>query len=169
MNKISFKGFMAILVVIAGVFVAFVGCSKKTDNTETTGSIIDNNEKYWDSGFWAVTWDEWGRKKKNCDGWGLCNIKIEYVLYDTLFDKSIVSHYSPIYSQDKGTCYFDILYDSQYDCLVEDANKFFYIDDDIYDLNNGYIFRIPQGEYPLIPCNSSKNKYHIPIEITKIE
>jgi hypothetical protein len=20
-----------------------------------------------------VEWDEWGRKKKNCDGWGLCN------------------------------------------------------------------------------------------------
>lgn len=41
MNKIDFKIFMAIFVVIAGVFVAFVGCSKKTDNTEATGTIID--------------------------------------------------------------------------------------------------------------------------------
>ena len=163
---------MAIIVVIAGVIVSFVGCNKETVISDGNSSIIENDNKLpGEPGFWYVTWDEWGRKSKDCGSWGLCNFRAEYVLYDTLFDKSTscIKHYSQVYSQDKSLYYFDIPYDSQYDNLVENTSKTFYIDEDIYDINNGYIFRIPEGEYSLMTDISSKNKYHIPIEITKTE
>jgi len=171
MKKISLKSVLAFSVVIAGVLASFVGCKKEKVNPNSNSSIIENDNKVGEPGFWYVTWDEWGRKSKNCDGWGLCNFRAEYVLYDTLFDKGVSSdmHYSQIYSQNKSLSYFDIPYVSQYDNLVENASKTFYIDEDIYDIKNGYVFRIPAGEYSLVSDISDKNKYHIPIEITKTE
>ena len=45
MNRINSKCIMAIIVVIAGVIVSFVGCNKETVISDGNSSIIENDNK----------------------------------------------------------------------------------------------------------------------------
>lgn len=80
------------ILVLTTVFlstIVFVSCSK--DETESkpfdentiskklkfvdVNSRIKTNQKEQnkEASLIIVSWDEWGRASKNCDGWGLCN------------------------------------------------------------------------------------------------
>jgi len=85
MNKIKF---MAIFILMA--LVTFTSCSKDNETTETYDenailtqlrfvdvntriANMQNAENQSRIKIIIVEWDEWGRKRRNCKGWGLCN------------------------------------------------------------------------------------------------
>jgi hypothetical protein len=77
----------------------------KTNITNTKDGII----------IVRVSWSEWGRTSRNCDGWGLCNATVEW--FPEPEEKStIISDYNysfPInYNETKGSFYVEILLDA---------------------------------------------------------
>ena len=85
MNKIKF---MAIFILMA--LVTFTSCSKDNETTETYDenailtqlrfvdvntriANMQNAENQSRIKIIIVEWDEWGRKRRNCKGQGLCN------------------------------------------------------------------------------------------------
>lgn len=92
MKKSLLPVYLAVVMLIGAV--CFVACSKEEGDSPSIDEntivkkikIVDLKSrieaekklqnKVGDSAvadFWIVTWSEWGRASRNCDGWGLCN------------------------------------------------------------------------------------------------
>ncbi len=72
-----------ILALLLGMFVVFQSCEKKEqlfdENMIAERLTFENADFNIDKGPGGIlkfTWDEWGRAKKDCDGWGLCNFTL---------------------------------------------------------------------------------------------
>lgn len=76
------KNLFAIGTVIILLTTIYISCKKGTDqngNTLTKEEILQssqsstgNEQRYH---IYYASWDEWGRARRNCDGWGLCNFQ----------------------------------------------------------------------------------------------
>lgn len=84
------KNFKFLLIIVVSVFFS---CSTENESSMTNQNSIENSLVFKKIGynqedigqrpvvisgntgnkFIVVSWDEWGRKRKNCAGWGLCN------------------------------------------------------------------------------------------------
>ncbi|MEI6695180.1 MAG: hypothetical protein WCO13_03840 [Bacteroidota bacterium] len=112
MKKLS----LIICVLCIGIFL--YSCKKESKSVNTNNKITYqnlnfknqatnlNNLKVDEGGGTIVEWDEWGRKKKQCKGWGLCN-----AVWFPKKDTNRVSNYSASLNFDPltGTYYIDIL------------------------------------------------------------
>lgn len=72
------KNLLTVGVAIILLTAIYISCKKSTEeprNTSTQNEISSsmNSEKKFHIYF--ATWDEWGRTRRNCAGWGLCNFQ----------------------------------------------------------------------------------------------
>lgn len=142
------KNFIIIALMAFIVGLGLSGCEKeKVNNTIPTSS--QNEELNSSKGTIVVfyfTWDEWGRKKKNCDGGGLCNFRLERVEIHIGLPKSSVGHTSPVYKNEKDDYYVEIPIDE--DFVFEDDTKCLYVDEDIEALGpDGNYYVLKAGAY----------------------
>lgn len=107
---------------------------------------------------WVWEWDEWGRKKKLCDGGGLCNFRrVEKTTPAT--EKS-----SYIYENPDGTLYVIVAIDNDFN--FEDATQRLYIDEDIYHIgDDGATCKVDMGAYEYDSSLGTIGGYIVPITI----
>lgn len=140
-------------ILLSGMLLSFlfVGCEKQnieptTIITKSKDSDTDDKTKTPNSKtIVMVEWDDWGRKKKECNGWGLCNAN--------WFPKSEIGNYSSNLEYDAvlGSYYTDILLPENL-YPIEEEYEVFYVDEDIIlttseEPSVGTDLTIPEGEY----------------------
>lgn len=143
---------------------AFIGCEKeeingapfskhqKEEQISTKGSIV----------VFYFTWDEWGRKKKNCAGGGLCNFRLESVELYIGFLRSSFCHASPVYKDDKNNYYVEIPIDDNF--IFEDETKCLYVDEKIEALGpDGNLYMVNAATYPYYKQIGDLGGYRIPL------
>ncbi|HBG70573.1 MAG: hypothetical protein A2W93_02285 [Bacteroidetes bacterium GWF2_43_63] len=129
--------FSALLISIIGV--SFVSCSKneivKNDKESNDVPLLKAAEPI--IGFF-FTWDEWGRKKRDCHKAGLCNFRLDEIEIDL---------YSvPVQQNEEGDYFVILEFDKSID--FEDDLKNFYIDEDLLaKAPNGTLVKVPFGVY----------------------
>ena len=108
-NNVNFKKMKktVLILVFVGFIATFISCDKEGQNVSLTEkenfnedlipqklSFQKNNLNPYNRGeIIIVEWDEWGRKKKDCKGWGLCDA----VWFPKAEEKSVNSDFS-VYS-----------------------------------------------------------------------
>lgn len=100
----------------------------------------------------TISWDEWGRASRNCDGWGLCN-----------FSWGVSGrHSASVYTDASGQMYAKILIDA---IPNGEAVQFLIVDKDLTSVGeNGNTYLIKQGEYPLDKSLGSLGGYKVGIK-----
>ena len=153
---------MNIKLIIIGLIIfgmtALVSCEK-----EETANLNDKEQTTQISERGTITivvsWDEWGRKKKNCDGGGLCNFTVEKVEYVNTVDKM-----APILDDPNGNPYIEALVDK--DLVFEDESESLYIDEDIKSIaSNGLTYVMSAGVYQIDYKLGKLGGYTIPLTI----
>lgn len=150
--------FSSLFLVFIGI--VFLACTKESINQEQKKNELGQtfNEKGIVVGFY-FTWDEWGRKSKNCHRAGLCNFRLEKIEIQI---KSVPAKYAPVQSDGSGNLYVEILADK--DLEFDDSAHNLFIDEDIYSTGpDGKIYRLPKGIYPLISDLGDLGGYKLPL------
>ena len=148
--------------IVAFLGITMLSCSKTTDlipyqvsgkNSEVVSSSSGQSAKRVVVGVW-VSWSEWGRASRYCNGWGLCNFNWGWT-YGS--DKT-----APVYIENNGQMYADILIDA----IPEGENvQFLVIDEDLKSTGaNGDTYLIKKGEYPLDNSLGSLGGYKVGIQ-----
>lgn len=148
--------------------ILFFACSRdeqiqnqKVDSTEKllTFKTFDPNQ-YETSRFYIVAWDEWGRKKKQCKGWGLCNA-------DWWGDDGEKKYQFPLqFDSASNQYYLDILLAETMPTPIPEELKMLPIDEDIVlskipEFNNNLTLKA--GEYSFDITLGKYGGYHIPL------
>ncbi len=147
--------------IIAFLGIIMLSCSKTTDlipnpvsgkNSEVVVTSSSESSKVI-IGIW-VSWSEWGRARRNCEGWGLCNYNWGWTYGG---EKS-----APVYAEPNGKMYVNILIDA----IPEGENvQFLIIDEDLTSTGaNGDTYLIKKGEYPLNSSLGSLGGYKVGIQ-----
>lgn len=142
-----------------------MGCTEDNNLNEIEGNSISKNSFENASKsvitaqgkFFLVKFDEWGRKSKNCSGWGLCNAKwfqctdAENNQVDCLRANSPGPNYGTPLKIDEETNqhYVEILFDHS-----STSPTSLIIDDDIvlnFQSELGFNLIFKAGSYPFIP------------------
>jgi hypothetical protein len=67
------KKLIVLFVLIATGLMINVSCNKVSQVAPTNDKFITKKTRQVNYHIYYSTWTEWGRKSKNCAGWGLCN------------------------------------------------------------------------------------------------
>ena len=154
---------MKTLIILFMFFIGLVSCNKEKDLIKDNLNETTHNEtnKTKRKVIYYATWDEWGRAKKDCDGWGLCNF------VDCWFCDNGESNYSGIIDLNVNDTLGQLIIElNPADELQNEAikqKKIFYIDQDI--INN--IATIHSGEYLFDPNVGEIGGYKVDITINK--
>ena len=180
---------LSFFAIISGLIFALYSCSKDEDEilynevSKDNYSLHSSNDMHYETseelyvnnsdrasipiGLY-IMWDAWGRKKYDCKrGFGLCNFRIEGIIY---LEIDIVikdqTYYAPIYV-DRNSYYVNIPIDEK--VIFEDNDKMFYIDEDLYaKAPDGNTYKLPAGIYSLDKSIGKMGGYRLPIQIVKI-
>lgn len=134
----------AIIIVVLFAFgLGFVGCEKENSkNIEPT--LMQNKEINSSKAkiiIFTFTWDEWGRKKKNCRGGGLCNFRLKRIEIVIGLPKT-----APVYKDDKNNYFVELPIDDEF--IFEDDSKCLFVDEDIVTLGpDGHSYTLLAGAY----------------------
>jgi hypothetical protein len=135
-------------------FVSINDRLKEKENTNNRSFII------------IVSWDEWGRKKKDCKGWGLCKAKwfpefnTKMAIPDPGNGGASIVEYNAI----AGKYFFDILLSSPPPPTLLPSDLTFEIDEDIlldYLPEAGTSMKILAGSYIFNGSIGSNGGYRI--------
>ena len=160
MKKVYSKLIIAILIVFGITIV--ISCNKKKESQNFNEDLIpkrlsfqkiDLNTISTKGTIVIVEWDEWGRAKKNCGGWGLCNAVWFPQPTDSEKSDSTISNFSTLLKLDSitGNYYIDIILSAPVpdDVPIElfplriDENFTFNVEEAI-----GKNLQFNEGEYP---------------------
>lgn len=166
--KIFFKSSLIIAVVIIFVSLSF-NCSKTTNEANVDENTIAERLKFKETPISSqekliivrVSWDEWGHKSADCDGWGLCNAVVEWFPeYEKTTSVSNYNYSFPVYYDNtKSQFYVEILLDEPVpdDILLEDypikvdeeisLDTKQALDEDLKIANNNYYFDETLGKF----------------------
>jgi hypothetical protein len=165
MKKICF-----LAVIVTAILFATTSCKKEAEVAKNQVSAQNSKELSEEPSrkvTITISWDEWGRAKRDCKGWGLCNFKIEIII---IKDKDSRSSDNPstnpysaeLYYQRDGRAYIDVLIDKTYE------GTSLFIDEDLYSVDeNGQLYMIPEGEYKLNPTLGKMGGYTVPVIIVE--
>ena len=170
-NTIITTALSLMVSVIIGTSLFFTSCKKYSDEDtiikEQTLKYSENNSVINDETpvpkkvIITITWDKWGRKKKDCNGAGLCNFRIEIQII-----KSSSAYSAELYYNRDGNAYIDVLIDNLY--VFDSESTDFYIDDDLYSQDkNGQLYMIPKGRYKFNSALGTQGGYTIPVIIVE--
>jgi len=146
MKKIIFL--ITIVTILSTFFL--VSCER---GEELEDNKIENGiDKKIEYHIHYATWDEWGRAKKNCKGWGLCNYNGCWfcctdggVIVDCDSTTKVQNSATIIIDKETNQGFFiielDPLIEIQNDAIINE--KIFYIDEDIIEGNT----ILHKGEY----------------------
>jgi hypothetical protein len=124
------------ILFLALVGIGLVSCQKaevfKTNQSNENLQLSDKQAGPIIGFFF--TWDEWGRKNRDCRKAGLCNFRLEEI--------EIGWFCVPIQQEDNGDYYVEF----------EDEEHTFFIDENLYAKTpKGDWIMLPKGEYPTEP------------------
>lgn len=144
-------------ILILFFLILFISCSKNS-SVNINNDEITNKTAMSAGPPWRWEWDEWGRKKKLCEGNGLCNFRRKQSFIPA--EKS-----SLIYENTDGTKYVIVLVDS--DLVYEDGTLNLHIDEDMVHIaeEDGSICRVNAGVYEIDSSLGTMGGYVIPIYI----
>jgi hypothetical protein len=151
------KNLNLVFILILGILILFSSCQKENEQITQQSNAIEDNLKTAPgvSGYvYYVTYEEWGRAARDCNGWGLCEFSDcwfccaddetgEIVDCET---GQLINNASTVYIDEKtGTGYMFIKLDPDFSQQKEAINNQlpFYIDEDIV----GEKFTLLKGEY----------------------
>lgn len=104
------------------------------------------------------TWDEWGRKTRDCHKAGLCNFRLEEI--------EIGWFCVPVQQDENGEYYVEIYFDDSIE--FEDEEHTFYIDEDLYTKTpKGDLVLLPEGEYSSNPEIGKMGGVRLPLVLVK--
>mgnify|MGYP003303677624 FL=1 len=177
---------LSFYAIISGLIFALYSCSKDEDETlynevskdnyplhssndiyyETSDDQIDiNNPSERGSvtvGFY-FTWDEWGRKKYDCRGAGLCNFRLVTIEIQISLKSE---NYAIVYADNRNSYYVDLPIDEK--IVFENNDKLFYIDEDLYaKAPDGNTYKLPAGIYSLNKSIGKMGGYRLPLQVVK--
>jgi hypothetical protein len=66
------KNIFSLITLVSFTALLFTSCEKE-DPSVSTANPGEENSLFAKPVIYYATWDEWGRARKGCDGWGLCN------------------------------------------------------------------------------------------------
>lgn len=137
--KIKFMKKVKIIVFV--LFIGFISCTTGYDSLEEFSTNDDAKIEYRISiKLVKLHWDEWGRAKKDCDGWGLCNFQSCWFWQDCWTESFVVPP-----NGGSGTVEFDDE-TRNYSLIIEldptnsiqndaiNSEKVFYVDEDIIEI-----------------------------------
>jgi hypothetical protein len=132
------------ILFLALVGIGLVSCQKaevfKTNQSNENLQLSDKQAGPIIGFFF--TWDEWGRKNRDCRKAGLCNFRLEEI--------EIGWFCVPIQQEDNGDYYVEIYFDDSIE--FEDEEHTFFIDENLYAKTpKGDWIMLPKGEYPTEP------------------
>ena len=170
-NTIITTTLLLTISVIIGTSIFFTSCKKYSDEYTTTkeqtlkkseNDSVTNDETLTPKRVTiTVSWEDWGRKKKNCAGAGLCYFRIEITII-----KSPSAHSAELYYDRDGKTYINVLIDKKF--VFDSESTDFYIDENLYSQDeNGQLYMIPQGRYKLNSALGTQGGYTIPVIIVK--
>lgn len=103
----------------------------------------------------SLSWDEWGRKARDCKGAGLCNFRLEEVEI-----RIPIRSFSANVEKRDDRLLVDIA--ANEDLIFEDDSRKLYIDEDIYTTSHDdRTFRLPAGEYEFIESIGESGGYRL--------
>lgn len=137
----------------------FVACKKDEVKESNATNIVKDNKNLQRGPYLDIRWKEWGRKKKLCDGGGLCFFKIK--TGSDVFEPNEMG--VPIMSNNNSDYYVELTVSPS--LVFEDSTHALYIDEDITDIFNGETYKISEGVYPINMNIGSLGGYTIPVEI----
>jgi len=145
------------LMAMAALFaIGFAACEKSGVEQNTLGNQISERAEI----TIVISWDEWGRKSKDCNGAGLCNFKIEVEKVEDVFGKIAY-----VKKDLNGNYYIDVAIDKDFE--FQDSDKLFYIDEDIINVDtNGVKYILPKGNYKFNSSIGQLGGYRIPVKIS---
>lgn len=143
-----------IFLLVAIIAIGVVSCEKenvKSEQNLSTDPAITHQEIVVRFYF---TWDEWGRKNRNCNKAGLCRFRLEEIRIEV----NCVS----IFSEEDGDLYVQIPVDELIE--FEDEQKNFYIDEDLYaEGPDGFTYTVPSGVYEYNPYLFEQGGFELPL------
>ncbi|MDR1345101.1 MAG: hypothetical protein LBK03_00160 [Bacteroidales bacterium] len=156
-----------ISIVIVAIALVTISCNKETTEktvsnvlTEQTQPTVEKAKQL----VFEIWWDEWGRKKKNCDGAGLCNFHISLRIEEIKEENHTILYYGD--DNEEGRMYADILIDNYFQFDEEGTD--FYIDEDLYSQDQyGQLYMIPAGQYRFNKGLGKLGGYTIPVIAVK--
>ncbi len=104
---------------------------------------------------YRFTWDEWGKKARDCKGAGLCNFRLEEVEI-----RIPIRSFSANVEKRDDRLLVDIAANEE--LIFEDDSRKLYIDEDIYTTSHDdRTFRLPAGEYEFIESIGESGGYRL--------
>ncbi len=154
------KKFIYGSLFLALIGITFISCQKtELSETKKSNENLQLNEKQAGPiiGFY-FTWERWGRKKKNCDGAGLCYFRIK---------KIRLGWFSvPIQQDENGEYYVEIFFDDS--IKFEDEKHTFYIDENLFAKTpEGDRVMLPEGEYLSNPDLGEMGGVRLPLVVVE--
>lgn len=146
-----------IFILLLSSILIFSSCHKDLDNPyqRTDEEVVINPKIDIVIGFY-FTWDEWGRKKYNCHGAGLCRFRLEAIVVS-------IGKSTPVNINAKGELFVEVPVDD--DLIFEDTEKNFYIDEDLFaPAPDSKIYMIPKGVYKFNSSLGEKGGILLPLK-----
>lgn len=142
--------------MLATIVVALVSC--RDGESSISGNYVEEDmlkvlkvkENSFKSGLTdkhvlTISWDEWGRKSRGCEGWGLCNFSISY---SQVKDNTKARRYTSNILVDKnGQKYFSILLGEKPDKAIKEEVLALRVDENISYTFEGVDYTVRKGVY----------------------
>ncbi|MDR1879284.1 MAG: hypothetical protein LBQ64_06960 [Bacteroidales bacterium] len=165
MKKLIFAAIAAVMVIGGIIFYACQKESTELDSTKMLNSVTDNGliQKEM-GGTICISWVT--GKGKPCEGKkGMCNFRISIEHKGIADPISSIANFAVVEKSDKGDLFVKILANKE---SFSDGNTFFPIDEDRYSrTEDGDLYMIPKGDYPLHPELGDLGGYIIPVFLVK--
>lgn len=137
---------IAIITVVALVGSYVLNGCQKERNIKQENSIAKENIKKAEITI-VISWEKWGRKKKDCNGAGLCNFQVKIEIN---FNHQLAPKSAEVYIDDHGNSVADILIDE--DFIFDEESPFFFIDEKLVSEDDeGTVYVILEGVYSFNP------------------